>query len=244
MTNYDKKIRNSIIALVSAVAILGITVVISYFVIYGPHGITLLGNKNKKALSYASGSASAKQGSTVFFGDSITEMCDLNAYYPNVNSYNRGISGDTTENMLKRVETNVLALAPSNIVFLGGTNDIGKNVPPQDIANNIEQIIQKTQQALPDCKIFIQSVYPVNPTRKPTFYSKTGNRTNDTIDALNLLIQEFCYNYGCTYIDVNSYLKDQDGNLQKAFSIDGLHLTKQGYEKVSRIVAPYLEDFV
>ena len=244
MTKYDKKIRNSIIALISAMAILGITVVISYFVIYGPHGITLLGNKSKKALSYASANTSDTQGATVFFGDSITEMCDLNEYYPNINAYNRGISGDTTEDMVKRFESNVLALAPSNIVFLGGTNDIGRNVAPQNIAKNIELIIQKTQQSLPDCKMIIQSVYPVNPTRKPTFYSKTGSRTNDTIGELNLILQDLCNKYDCIYIDVNAHLKDSDGNLKREYSIDGLHLTRQGYEIVAKIIAPLLEDSV
>ena len=103
MTSYDKKIRNSVIAIISAAITVVITVVISYFVIYGPQGTTLLGNKNKKAVSYASASPETKQGATVFFGDSITELCDLEAYYPNINSCNRGISGDTTEGMLNRL---------------------------------------------------------------------------------------------------------------------------------------------
>ena len=92
--------------------------------------------------------------------------------------------------------------------------------------------------------MFIQSVYPVNPARKPTFYSKTGSRTNDTIDELNLILQDLCKQYDCIYIDVNTHLKDSDGNLKKAYSIDGLHLTKQGYEMVAKIVTPFLEDYV
>lgn len=240
MTSYDKKIRNSVIAFISVAVIVSITVVISYFAIYGPQGVTLLGNKNEKAVSYASVSTTAQQGATVFFGDSITELCNLKKYYPNINSCNRGISGDTTEGMLNRVETNVLAIAPINLVFLGGTNDIGKNVALKDISNNIESIIQKTRETLPNCNIYIQSVYPVNSTRKPTFYCKTGCRTNETIDELNLLLQGLCNRYGCVYIDVNSSLKDQDGNLDSKYTIDGLHLTKQGYEKVASLVMPYL----
>ena len=240
MIKYDKKICNSVLALISAAAIVIITVVISYFVIYGPHGVTLLGNKNKKATSYASKSATTAQGATVFFGDSITELCNLKEYYPNVNACNRGISGDTTEGMLNRFDSNVISIAPSNLVFLGGTNDIGRNVAPQDISKNIESIIQKTQESLPDCNIYIQSVYPVNNIRKPTFYCKTGKRTNQVIDELNLLLQDLCKQYNCVYIDVNPHLKDKNGNLKEEYSIDGLHLTKQGYEKVASLVMPYL----
>ena len=236
MMHYDKKIRNSVIAFVSTVVTVGITLTVSYFAIYGAHGATFLGNKNKKADAYASASVNATQGTTVFFGDSITEMCDLEEFYPTLDTCNRGISGDTTTGMLRRLESNVIALKPTKLVFLGGTNDIGKNATPQDIANNIQSIIQKTQEALPDCKIYIQSVYPVNTVRKPTFYSKTGSRTNEAIDGLNTLIKDLCNQY----IDVNSSLKDADGNLKKEYTIDGLHLTKAGYEKVSSIITPYI----
>lgn len=237
---YDKKIRNSIVALLCAAAIVIVTVIISFFAIYGPHGVTLLGNKDKKSSAYAVTGAETTQGKTVFFGDSITEMCNLQEYYPTINSCNRGISGDTTQGMLDRLQTNVLDIAPSQLVFLGGTNDIGRNIAVQDVADNIQSIIQKTQEALPNCKIYIQSVYPVNTVRKPTFYSKTGIRTNDKIDELNLLLQEVCKEQNCVYIDVNSSLKDSDGNLDSKYTIDGLHLTKDGYLKASSIITPYL----
>ena len=237
---YDKKIRNSVIALLLSVITVGITVMASYFVIYGPSGVTMLGNKNEKAAAYASVGVSAEQGSTIFFGDSITELCNLKEYYPAVNSCNRGISGDTTAGMLNRLQSNALDLAPQKLVFLGGTNDIGKGVAPQSIAENIQSIIEITKQTLPDCKIYIQSVYPVNTIRKPTFFSKTGCRTNKTIDELNLLIKDICNEYNCVYIDVNSSLKDEDGNLKKQYTLDGLHLTKDGYAQVSKIITPYI----
>ncbi len=237
---YDKKIRNSVIAIVGAAAIICITLAASYFAIYGAHGVTFLGNKDKKATAYANAGIDAARGETVFFGDSITEMCNLEEFYPNLNLYNRGISGDTTQDMLDRLESNVLEIEPSRIVFLGGTNDIGKNISPQDIANNIKIIIQKIQESLPECKIFIQSVYPVNTVRKPTFFSKTGIRTNVVIDELNALLQNLCYQCDCVYIDVNSSLKDEDGNLKKEYTVDGLHLTKEGYIQVSSIITPYI----
>ncbi|MDE6274988.1 MAG: lysophospholipase [Clostridia bacterium] len=238
MMHYDKKIRNSVIALICAIVITIATVMASYFAIYGPHGVTLLGNKDKKASAYAN--AQAEQGATVFLGDSITEMCNLAEFYPTVNSCNRGISGDTTSGMLRRLESNALDLAPAKLVFLGGTNDIGKGVPPQEIAKNIQSIIVKTRATLPACKIFIQSVYPVNAIIKPTFFSKTGCRNNKTIDELNSLLQDICDAYDCVYIDVNSSLKDKAGNLNNRYTLDGLHLTKDGYSRVASVVTPYI----
>ncbi|MDE6361789.1 MAG: hypothetical protein K2L53_02305, partial [Clostridia bacterium] len=240
MTHYDKKIRNSVIAFVTATAIICITVTASYFAIYGPHATTFLGNKDKKAAEYANAGVDATRGEIVFFGDSITEMCNLKEYYPSLNACNRGISGDTTEDMLNRLKSNVIDVEPAKIVFLGGTNDIGKNIAPQDIANNIQSIIRQTQEALPNCKIYIQSVYPVNPVRKPTFFSQTGRRSNAAIDELNVLLQDLCNQCDCAYIDVNSSLKDQDGNLKSEYSVDGLHLTKEGYIRIASIITPYI----
>ncbi|MDE6474839.1 MAG: lysophospholipase [Clostridia bacterium] len=240
MMPYDKKIRNSVIAIVVAVAIICITLTASYFAIYGAHSVTFLGNKDKKATAYANASVDAAHGETVFFGDSITEMCNLEEFYPNLNLCNRGISGDTTQDMLDRLESNVLDIAPSKIVFLGGTNDIGRNIPPQDIANNIQLIIQKIQESLPACKIFVQSVYPVNTVRKPTFFSKTGSRTNVVIDELNVLLQNICNQCDCVYIEVNSSLKDEEGNLKNEYTFDGLHLTKDAYIHVASIITPYI----
>lgn len=240
MMHYDKKIRNSVVAIVSAVAIICVTVTACYFAIYGAHGVTFLGNKDKKATAYANSAVNSSQGETVFFGDSITEMCNLEEYYPAIKSCNRGISGDTTADMLKRLQSNVLDIAPAKIVFLGGTNDVGRNIPPQDIANNIQSIIQKIKETLPNCELFIQSVYPVNTVRKPTFFSKTGNRTNEVIDELNVLLQDICKQFDCVYIDLNTSLKDQDGNLKKEFTVDGLHLTKEAYAHVASIITPYI----
>ena len=240
MTRYDKKIRNSVIAIVTAAAIICITLIASYFAIYGAHGVTFLSNKDKKATAYANAGIKTAHGKTVFFGDSITEMCNLEEYYPAVNACNRGISGDTTQDMLNRLQSNALDVAPAKIVFLGGTNDIGKNIAPQDIAKNIESIIQRIQEALPDCSIFIQSVYPVNPIRKPTFFNKTGSRNNAAVDELNALLQNLCNQCDCVYIDVNSSLKDQDGNLKNDYSVDGLHLTTEGYLRAASIITPYI----
>ena len=241
---YDKKIYHSLFTLLIAIVIIVAIVVLSYFAIYGAHGVTLIKNRDKKAISYASAAPSSKKGEVVFLGDSITEMCKLDKYYPNVNGINRGISGDDTEGMLKRLDSNVLALSPTILVILGGTNDLDRNVTPNQIAENINSIIELTQEKLPDCKIYVQSIYPVNSTRKPTCLNKVCGRTNENIEAANTIISYVCEDKNVTYIDVNTHLKDEAGNLKKEYSKDGLHLTRKGYEKVASIVAPHISDTV
>lgn len=215
-------------------------VTFAYLAIYGKDGATLMRNKDDKALSYTLSNVNAKRGCAVFLGDSITEMCKLDECYPAVDSHNRGISGDTTAGMLNRLQSNVLAINPSMLVVLGGTNDLDRNISPKDVADNIQKIILSTRQALPDCKIIIQSIYPVNSKRKPSFLNKVHSRTNENINAANALIKGVCEDYCCLYVDVNTHLKDGSGNLESSYSQDGLHLTKSGYAKVASILTPYI----
>lgn len=239
---YDKKIYHSIFTLIMAIVITVAIVVSSYFVIYGANGITLIKNRDDKATAYALAAPATQKGEVVFLGDSITEMCKLDKYYPDVNAINRGISGDDTSGMLKRLNSNVLALSPKTLVILGGTNDLDRNVTPQQIAENIEKIIKLTQENLPNCNIYVQSIYPVNPTRKPTYLNKVYGRNNQNIQTANKLISLVCEQKNCVYIDVNTHLKDGAGNLKKEYSKDGLHLTRKGYEQVSSIVMPYISE--
>ena len=93
----------------------------------------------------------AQQGQTVLFGDSITEI--FNSYelfyaFSQTSKqavYNRGISGDTSDRLLERLECNALNINPKNLVILIGTNDIGLGLPTEYTLNNIKEILQRTQ---------------------------------------------------------------------------------------------------
>ncbi len=239
---YDKKIYHSLLTVLATIAIVVIIVVSSYFVIYGANGVTMLKDKDKKAASYANANADVEHGRVIFLGDSITEMCNLDKYYPTLGAVNRGISGDSTQGMLDRLESNVISISPQKLIILGGTNDLDRDVTPRQVADNINKIIEITQDKLPNCKIYVQSIYPVNSIRKPTFLNKVYSRTNENISLANDYIYQVCQEKGCIYIDVNSHLKDSSGNLKNIYSKDGLHLTHRGYEQVARIVAPYIND--
>ena len=97
----------------------------------------------------------AQQGQTVLFGDSITEIFNsYELFYAFSQAtgqavYNRGISGDTSNRLLERLECNALNINPKNFVILIGTNDIGIGLPPEYTLKNIQEISQKTQKLCP-----------------------------------------------------------------------------------------------
>ena len=93
----------------------------------------------------------AQQGQTVLFGDSITEIFNsYELFYAFSQTtgqavYNRGISGDTSDRLLERLECNALNISPKNLVILIGTNDIGIGLPTEYTLKNIKEILQRTQ---------------------------------------------------------------------------------------------------
>ena len=93
----------------------------------------------------------AQQGQTVLFGDSITEIFNsYELFYAFSQTtgqavYNRGISGDTSDRLLEKLECNALNINPKNLVILIGTNDIGIGVPTEYTLKNIKEILQRTQ---------------------------------------------------------------------------------------------------
>ena len=158
----QKSIPAIIFVTVLALLIILCSVFSFFYDIYGWAFITTDWVKDIKAKRYAKISVDAPKGSVVFFGDSLTEMYDLQEYY-DFPTLNRGISGDVTSHMLERLEDNVLVTEPSVLVLLGGANDLGHGGTPQSLSANLRQIITAVQAELPDCKIIVQSLYPVNP---------------------------------------------------------------------------------
>ena len=98
----------------------------------------------------------ARHGQTALFGDSITEIFNsYELFYAFSQTtgqavYNRGISGDTSDRLLERLESNALNISPKNLVILIGTNDIGIGLPPEYTLNNIKEILQRTQKLCPN----------------------------------------------------------------------------------------------
>lgn len=177
-----------------------------------------------------------EKGQTVFAGDSITEIYNLTDFYAEYSKktglavYNRGISGDTSNRLLERLQDNVLSIEPKNIVYLIGTNDLGAGLTVDFVENNIKQILEQTKTKCPNAKIIMEGVYPVK---------NAGRRHNKDILELNRRIKNLCTD-GIIYVDLTDILKDKHGKLNDEFSYDGLHLNAQGFNEVTKVILPLL----
>ncbi len=183
------------------------------------------------------------QGQTVLLGDSITDFFNWYELFYDFSKvsgqavYNRGISGDTTDKLLERLEDNVLNIMPKNIVLLIGTNDIGRGLPLSMTLENVEKIITKTKIACPHINFIVEAVYPIN---RPMRF-KNEKRSNEKINAMNVEFKKLCEKHNCVWVDFTDKLKDKDGELKQEFTFDGLHINAQAYEIVAENVIPLLK---
>lgn len=171
----------------------------------------------------------------VFLGDSITNWYPLDEYYENLPVINSGVGGYTTDNILSNLKSMVYDYNPSKIFLLIGTNDFMYEKKAEEVANNIEKIIDQIKENRPYAKIYVESILPINETMR----YKDG-RDNKTIVETNNLIQKICTEKSISYIDIYSKLIDEEKRLNKKYTDDGLHLNSLGYVKMTNQIMPYL----
>lgn len=189
----------------------------------------------------------AYHGQTVLFGDSITEI--FNSYelfytFSKVTGqavYNRGISGDTSDRLLERLKCNALNITPKNLVILIGTNDIGKDIPPEYTLKNIQDILSVTHEVCPNTNVILQAIYPVNSRMSLTARQMVGKRSNKKILALNEELHNIAVENKAHWLDLTKCLSDKKGRLAKEYSYDGLHLNAQGFKVVAEKIIPLLK---
>ncbi|MBM3909503.1 MAG: lysophospholipase [Firmicutes bacterium] len=181
----------------------------------------------------------AKPGGVVFVGDSLTQRYPLSEFYPGVHLYNRGIDGDTTEGLSKRLNLSIFDLKPNVVVMQIGTNDLQVlGLPKEKTVENIASLITSIRQELPKIQILLLSLYPVNEsTDKLVNKFIVGPRKNTDIQWINDHIRTF---KGVEFVDVYPSLLDEDGQLKMQYSKEGLHLSLAGYAVVTEVVKPRL----
>ena len=179
---------------------------------------------------------SATLKGTVFVGDSITQ--DFNVYeaFKGHLVYNRGIGGDTTEGVLRRLNVSVYELKPARVFILIGTNDLALlETTTQAIVDRIWTIIDHIYTFDPTIEIFLLSILPVNETMDKMTVSP---RTNQKIDAINEKLNAVDH---ATWIDLSSIFKDENGRLKPELSMEGLHLSPLGYHVLSETLKPFIK---
>jgi acyl-CoA thioesterase-1 len=167
----------------------------------------------------------------VFYGDSITDAWgrQRGTFFPGKPYVNRGISGQTTPQMLVRFQQDVVHLNPAAVVILAGTNYVAGNTgpsTPQMIEDNFASMAAIAKQN--KIKAVIASilpafVYPWKPALQPV----------EEIREVNAWLKDFCAREGLVYLDYYSAMADQKGGMREGLSVDGVHPTDQGYAVMS-----------
>ena len=161
-------------------------------------------------------------------GDSITDWGEWNELLNRDDVINRGISGDTTDGVLKRLDG--IDRSVSKVFILLGVNDLGKGKSVDHVFENYRKIViaLKEKKMLP----IIQSTLYVNP-------SKNKRINNKDIEALNTKLKKFASVEGLTYIDLNQKLS-KNKSLRADYTYDGLHLNASAYRVWTEEIKPYL----
>jgi lysophospholipase L1-like esterase len=174
------------------------------------------------------------QGALVFLGDSITQgWGDVGSSFPGLKTANRGISGDTSRGVLIRLQEDVVALNPSGVVLLIGTNDIELKADPSVIAANVKLIITALRQHNPAMPVVLCEVLPS---------SATKNRPAQTVRRLNELYMEAASDETqVTVLDTWSLFANVHGDAKEEEMPDLLHPNLVGYAKWASALRPIFE---
>ncbi len=179
----------------------------------------------------------------VFMGDSITDSWDdpiFGGFFPGKPYLDRGISGQTTPQMLIRFQPDVIALKPRVVVILAGTNDIAGNTGPMTLEAIEDNFRSMSELARANgIHVVFASVLPVSDyeLRDGKPITQTVRRPAEKILALNKWLQEFARAHHHVYLDYFSAMVDDKGFLKDELSDDGLHPNAQGYA----VMAPLAE---
>ena len=179
----------------------------------------------------------------VFMGDSITDSWDdpvYGGFFPGKPYINRGISGQTTPQMLIRFRPDVIAHKPKVVVILAGTNDLAGNTGPTTLEAIEENLKSMAELANANgIRVVLASVLPVSDyeMRDGKPLTQTVRRPPAQIRALNTWIRAFAKAHGHVYLDYFSATADAQGFLRNELSDDGLHPNAAGYA----VMAPLAE---
>jgi len=179
--------------------------------------------------------AKAHENRVVFMGNSITEgwLSIRPEFFKNKPYVNRGISGQTTPQMLIRFRQDVIHLKPSTVVLLAGINDIAENTGPSTIEMIANNIVSMAELAKANhINVIICSVLPAN-----KFPWREGLKPAEKVIKLNTILKSYSKKHKLAYVNYYSAMVNDSHGLKKELGEDGIHPNKNGY----LIMEPILE---
>jgi acyl-CoA thioesterase I len=193
-----------------------------------------------KEADVALGPPAAGEKRVVFMGDSITQGWKIegpDGYFPGKPYINRGISGQTTPQMVLRFRQDVIDLKPKVVVILAGINDIAGNTGPETLEQIEDNLTTMAELASAShIHVVLCSVTPAF-----DFPWRPGLAPAAKVVALNAWIKSYAAEKGYVYVDYHSAMKDERDGLQTALSKDGVHPTAAGYAVMAPLVEAGIE---
>ncbi|MFF2052422.1 SGNH/GDSL hydrolase family protein [Leifsonia sp. NPDC058194] len=170
----------------------------------------------------------AGRGPLALIGDSLTQGGDWGALLPGETVWNFGVAGDTTDDVLARLD-DVIGSAPATVALLIGTNDLAWRRSAEHVVRNVETALVTLRKELPEVRILAQSVLP----RAVEFA--------DQIKDINRHLWQFAPTVHAGWLDLWPAMALEDGELNPAYTEDRLHLNAEGYRVWAGELAPALE---
>lgn len=200
--------------------------------------------KENEMISNGETEKDMKKENIIFLGDSITEGYDLEKYYSDLPCINSGVSGYRTDDIIKHMEDFVYIYNPTKVILLIGTNDIQVNeYTNEELVAKIEKIVKLIKKNRPKSDIYVESIYPINneSSNEKINLDMVGIRENARIREINKLIKTMCKKNKIYYISLFDDLVDEKGDLNIDYTRDGLHMSEEGYEVITKTIKDILK---
>lgn len=236
---YEEKNKSTLIIVLLIIACLFFIAFIAYHYLFFDHS-----EKVKVVTKKEEVVEKVVDNNYLFLGDSITEQYDLKEYYEDYPVVNSGVSGDFTSSIVENMKKRVYDYNPSKVFLLIGINDLrnGKNV--SEIVSNTKEIIKLIKENRPYSEIYLESIYPINKTDDDKISDSVRDIEfdNEKIIEVNDLLKVLAKDEKITYVDLYNKLVDDDGNLNISYTKDGLHISSEGYEFITKELMKYIKD--
>ena len=173
-------------------------------------------------------------GATIMLGNSLTEYGKWEEWLDLDTLYNRGIAGDVTDNLIKRLDS-ILAARPKRVFLCIGINDLLFH-PPEYVLKNYRRILERFSKESPDTEVVVTPLLPVNNEVRQTGID------NEAVSAVNRGLLPLAAEYNSPLLDVASKLTDSNGQLSASYTLDGIHLNGAAYRIWANTILDFLKN--
>lgn len=236
---YEEKNKSTLIIVLLTIACLFFISFIAYHYLFFDHS-----EKVKVVTKKEEVVEKVVDNNYLFLGDSITEQYDLKEYYEDYPVVNSGVSGDFTSSIVENMKKRVYDYNPSKVFLLIGINDLRNGKDVSEIVSNTKEIIELIKENRPYSEIYLESIYPINKTDDDKISDSVRDIEfdNEKIIEVNDLLKDLAKDEKITYVDLYNKLIDDDGNLNISYTKDGLHISSEGYECITKELMKYIKD--